>query len=449
MEALLHGEIKRIFAGFLLPSTGGALIVTLYSFVDTIAIGQGVGPYGAAACAVLLPIFAFATFAGVLCGVGGSVLMSKAKGGGNQEKGNAYYTASLLLVGIMTLAVWSGTYFFQEEIYRFFGADDTLLPYAMEYGTVIALTQPSFILTSFFANFLRNDGVPGFVMKATILGAAVNIFGDWFFVFPLGMGMFGAALATALGSGIQVVLMIGYLFTKRCGLKLVRPYRLLPALRKIFFNGFGTAFSEIALIVVTFAANNQIMRYADNDALAVYGMVCTIAALFIHIYTGVGQAAQPIASANYGAGQTARCWAVYRLGLGTILVLGILFTALCLLWPGEITRLFMKATPEVMAIAPQTFRVYTLSFLPLGLNIFLSVYLQSILRSRAAAVIAVVRGLVLNCALLYLLPCLWGAQGLWIAFPAAEGIVAAGAVFYVRRLDAGEKRKMGGMSSDG
>lgn len=438
---LLHSEIKRIFFKFLVPSIGGALVVTLYSFVDTIAIGQGVGPDGTAACAVLLPIFAIATFAGILCGVGGSVLMSRAKGGGNEEKGNAYYTASLLLVSVLTVLIWAGTYLFQEQIYRVFGADDSLLPYAMEYGTVIIFTMPSFVLTSFLANFLRNDGVPGFVMTATVIGAAVNIFGDWFFVFPLNMGMFGAALATALGSVLQVVIMAGYLFTKRCGLKLVKPYQLLPAWKKIVLNGFGTGFSEIALIIVTFAANNQIMRYSDTAGLAMYGMISTIAALFIHIYTGAGQAAQPIASVNYGAGLVRRYWAVYRLGLETILIMGTVFTLLCLLLPEEITRLFIKVTPEVLAIAPLTFRLYAISFLPLGINIFLSVYLQSILRSKAAAVIAVFRGLLLNCAFLYLLPALWGSVGIWIAFSAAEGIVAVLALLYVFRIKGIESRE--------
>lgn len=438
---LLHSDIKRTFFQFFVPSIGGALVVTLYSFVDTIAIGQGVGPDGTAACAVLLPIFALATFVGVLCGVGGSVLMSRSKGAGDAEKGNAYYTASLLLVGVLTVLIWVGTYLFQEEIYRLFGADDTLLPYAMEYGTLIVLTMPSFVLTSFLANFLRNDGVPGFVMTATVIGAAVNIFGDWFFVFPLGMGMFGAALATALGSVLQVLIMAGYLFTKRCGLKLVKPYRLLPAWKKIFRNGFGTGFSEIAIILATFVANNQIMRYSDNAGLAMYGMLSTIAALFIHIYTGAGQAAQPIASVNYGAGQVRRYWAVYRLGLGTTLILGTAFTLLCLLLPEEITRLFIKVTPEVLAIASRTFRLYAVSFLPLGINIFLSVYLQSILRSKAAAVIAVFRGLLLNCALLYLLPLLWDADGIWLSFPAAEGIVAVLGLLYVFRIKNAERRE--------
>lgn len=438
---LLHSEIKRTFLKFLVPSIGGALVVTLYSFVDTIAIGQGVGPDGTAACAVLLPIFAIATFAGLLCGVGGSVLMSRAKGGGSEEKGNAYYTAALLLVGLLAILIWAGTYLFQEEIYRLFGANDTLLPYAMEYGTLIILTMPSFVLTSFLANFLRNDGVPGFVMTATVIGAAVNIFGDWFFVFPLGMGMFGAALATALGSVLQVVIMASYLFTKRCGLKLMRPYQLLPAWRKILLNGFGTGFSEIALIIVTFVANNQIMRYSDTAGLAMYGMLSTIAALFIHIYAGAGQAAQPIASVNYGAGLVRRYWDVYRLGLRTILILGVSFTVLCLLLPEEITRLFIKVTPEVLEIAPMTFRLYALSFLPLGINIFLSVYLQSILRSKAAAVIAVFRGLVLNCILLYLLPVFWEAAGIWVSFSVTEGLVSVFGLLYVLRIKDAEREE--------
>jgi len=127
---LLKDNPRKLFWKFLVPAVSAAIAVAAYSFVDTIVIGQDAGPNGTAACAVVLPIFSIAHFLALLCGVGGSVLMSKARGEGNREKGDAYYTASMLYVGIITLLLWILGVVFQIPLYRLFGADDVLLPYA-------------------------------------------------------------------------------------------------------------------------------------------------------------------------------------------------------------------------------------------------------------------------------------------------------------------------------
>lgn len=431
---LLQDNIRKLFLNYLIPAIGSTLVVTAYCFIDTIAIGQGVGPNGTAACAIFLPVFAIAEFLGLLTGIGGCVLMSRARGEGKREKGNAYFTAAILCAMLLTAIVWVGLLLLQEPVYRLFGADALLLPYAMEYGSLIVWALPSFVFTAFFAAFIRNDGAPNLVMAASILGAVTNIIGDWLFVFPLDMGMRGAGLATVLGSLIQVVILGSYLFTKRCGLKFVRPFRMRTAMTKTMVNGFGTAFSQLAVIAVTFIANNQIVRYAGNAALAVYGMVCTISALFMHIFSGIGQAAQPIVSANFGAGQINRCSTVCRLGCIAATAFGIAFTALCLLFPSQITALFMKVTPEVKKIAPSIVRIYAVSFVPMGLNVFLGLYLQSIMRHKASTAISVLRGLVLNSILLYVLPIIWDEKGIWMAFWICEAVVSLSSIAITVKL---------------
>lgn len=431
---LLQDNIKKLYWKFLLPAVGGALVVAAYNFVDTIAIGQGVGPNGTAACAVFIPIFCLAEFIGLLCGIGGSVLMSQARGGGDYEKGNAYFTMATIFVAILTAVAWVGLLVFQEPVYRLFGADDVLMPYAREYGSLIVMVLPSFVFATFAALFVRNDEAPNLVMTASLIGAATNIFGDWLFVFPLDMGMFGAALATVIGSLVQSVIMGSYLFSRKCSLKFVKPVRVFGAMKNILINGFGAGFAQLAVIVMSFVANNQIMKYAGGAALAVYGMISTTTTLFTCVYSGTGQAAQPIASSNYGAGKPDRYWGVYRLGMNVSLILGVAFSAICLLLPEQMTRLFMDVTPEVMEIAPTILRIYALCFLPLAINTFLSTYLQSIMQAKPATWIAVLRGLVLNCLLLYLLPLIWDANGIWIAFVASECIVAVIAVVWTAKI---------------
>ena len=432
---LLHDRVQKLYWKFLVPSIGGAMVVSLYNFVDTIAIGQGVGPNGTAACAVFLPLFWIAEFIGLLCGIGGSVLMSEARGSGDEEKGNAYFTAALILCAVLTGLAWIGGILLKEPLFRFFGADDVIMPYALAYGSLIASALPFFVLATFLSCFVRNDGAPTLTMVAVCLGAVSTMTLDYILVFPMNMGMLGAATATTSGSVVQVIIMGSYFFSKKCSLRLVKPAKLLEAFREVVVNGFGSGFSILAVMAITFIANNQIMTYADGDSLAVYGMICTLSTLFLSIYTGVGQACQPIASSNFGAGSKDRYMSVRRMGMTTCLILGVVFSGLCLVIPEQLTMLFMQVTPGVMEVAPFILRVYGISFLPLAISAFLSIYLQSVMRPMAATVISVCRGLAVSGVLLYILPTVMGSDGIWYAFTIAEFLVAAAAILYMIRTD--------------
>lgn len=417
---LLKEDVSKLFYKFLVPAVSGAVAVAAYSLVDSIAIGQGVGANGAAANAVVLPIFSLASFIALVFSIGGCVLRSQAKGEGNEEKGNAYFTVATVFLGIVSVIIWILGMFFQEEFYFLCGADEILLPYVKEYGQWIFAFHPTFVFTTFLSGYIRADGSPKFVMYVMLAGGILNVIGDCVFVFPMHMGMTGAALATILGSTLQVLLLLGYILLKKTSLKLVKPHCWIPALKKIFTVGFGAGVSSLAVIVVTFITNNQIMKYSGTAALAVYGMLGTIAAVLNSVFSGVGQAAQPIVSENYGAGNLDRCWRAEKLGMNTAVILGVIFAGLSLLFPLQITALFMQTTPEILEIAPYIVRIYGISFLPLSVNSFVIYYLQSISCPRMATVISLLRGVVLNSILLLILPWIMGENGIWWAILLAE-----------------------------
>ena len=421
---LLKENIGRLYLKFLLPSFFSALVTTIYSFVDTIAIGQGVGADGAAACAIIFPIMGVASLVGFLCGIGGSVRLGKARGEGEYEKGNAYYSASLVLVSLLTLAVWFVTLFLKEEIFTLFGASRELMPLVLEYGDWIIWTFPAFILSAYFTCMIRCDNAPNWVMAAVIAGGVFNVFGDWLFVFPLGMGMAGAAIATAGGTIIQLVILVSFLFTKKSHLKLVRPWKLMPAFLKSISAGFSASVLEFAFIVLTCILNNQIMRYGGEAALSVFGVVLTCSGMFQHIYTGVGQAIQPIAATNYGAKEMARIFKLRRISECTVILMGIVFMLTGILFPAQIIRFFVAVTPEVLAAAPEIMRTYFLSFLFMGINIWATFYFQSVMRTRTSTVLTALRGIVISGVLLYLLPLWMGIDGVWWAMVLTEAIVA-------------------------
>ncbi len=428
---LIKDDVRKLYYKFLIPAISNAIAVAAYSFVDTIAIGQGVGEKGMASCAVLLPVFYIAHFVALLCGIGGCVLRSQAKGEGKEEKGNAYFTVAVCLVVLITTIVWIVGNLFQKDFYRLCGADDVLMPYAVEYGSLMFACLPSFIFTTFLGTFIRTDGSPRYVMCSTLIGGAINIVGDWLFVFPLNMGMRGAAIATVLGSLTQVVLLLGYILCKKTSLKLVRPYHWLSAVKKIVTVGFGSGIEAMSVIVVSFIANNQIMKYCGAPSLAVYGALGTVSALFLNIFSGIGQATQPIVSENYGAGNDNRCLKAEGLGMKTAILLGIIFTIVCVAFPIEVTSVFMKMTPEVTEVTPYILRVYALSFIPLGVNTFATYYLQSVTQAKMATVISLSRGLVLNGIFLFLFPIIVGGNGVWWAIFFAEMLTTVICIFYL------------------
>lgn len=430
----LTGNIKSLYRKFLFASMASALVMSIYSFVDTIAVGQSEGPIGAAAMAVINPIYEIIVFLGILCGVGGSVLMSIAKGEGNEEKGNAYFSASILLMTILTAIIWAAFALFSEQIFTFFGADETTLPKVMEYAVWLIRFFPVFIAPTFIGSFVRNDGAPGLAMAAVIIGGCVNILGDWFLVFPMGMGMKGAALATVTGTSLQVLIMCSHFFRKKCGLKLIAPFRTGRALRNILSIGFGASILNLGTVILAIIINNQITKYGGNNALSVYGVVGTIASLFQALYCGVGQAIQPLVSSNFGAGKKGRVQMLFRLSLVTVIGLGVVFTAIGEVFPLAIIKLFMSATPEVVAIAPTIIRIYFTVFLFMGITVLSTYYLQSVMKNKMSVVVAALRSLVISGLLLFILPLFLDLNGVLLALPVSELIVAVIALAYIKRL---------------
>lgn len=429
----LTTDTKALYQKFLTASIGSALVMSIYSFVDTIAVGQSEGELGTAAMAVISPLYSFFVFFGILCGIGGSVLFSAARGEGKEEKANAYYTASLLTISVATVLLWVVFFLFHDAIFAFFGADERILPKVMEYAKWLILFLPLFIIPTFLGAFLRNDGAPTLAMAAVILGGCANILGDWLLVFPLGMGMEGAAIATVIGSGIQTAIMCGHLFRKKCGLKLVRPYAFGRAVRKLFAIGIGAGILDLGAVFIALLMNNQIMRYGGPAALAVYGVVATVSSLFQAVFGGVGQAIQPLVSANCGAGKLERVRAFWRMGLASSFILGIVFTCLGEFFPVPIARLFMDAVPETLSIVPGVFRPYFLLFPFLGVTVLATYYLQSILHGKISMLVALLRSFLVSGPFILIMPLLLDIRGVWLALPVSECVVAAVALCYIKK----------------
>lgn len=205
---LLTGNIRTLYFKFLSAAFGSALISCIYGMVDMAMVGQYQGPDGAAALAVVAPVWNIIYSLGLLTGIGGSVLFSARRGGGHaQGEDNQYFTAAVVGSGILAVLSWAWILLFEREVLLFFGADETLLPLAQAYLTPVRCVFPVFLLGQLVTSFLRNDARPGLATAAVLTGGIFNVFGDWFCVFVLDLGVFGAGLATATGAVISLAVM--------------------------------------------------------------------------------------------------------------------------------------------------------------------------------------------------------------------------------------------------
>lgn len=438
----LTSKIKPMYFKYLTAAFGSALISSIYGVVDMAMVGQYQGPSGTAALAVVAPIWNIIYSLGLLMGIGGSVLFSTLRGKSeeNRKESNEYFTAALIGIGILAVITWVGVIFFDRQLLMLFGAEETLLPLAQSYLFPVKFVVPSFLLTQLMAAFLRNDGNPGLATKAVLFGGIFNVFGDWFFVFVLDMGIMGAGLATAMGSVFSLLMMLTHFRSKKNTLKLEKPTKLLSKLKSISVTGFSTFFIDVAMGILTMLFNRQILKYLGTDALSVYGIIINISTFVQCCAYSIGQASQPIISTNFGAKQWKRISQILKYALGTAAVFGLIWTAIAELVPNLFVRIFMTPTEEILTIAPNIVRSYGLSFLLLPFNIFSTYYFQALMKPTASFLVSVGRGAVISGILIYLLPAVLGANAVWFAMPITELIVAiavaAAMIQYTKKLPA-------------
>ena len=423
---LLNGKVKLLYFKFLSAAFGSAIISSVYSIVDTAMVGQYQGPSGTAALAVVAPVWNIIYSLGLLMGIGGSVIFSTKRGGRTNTDGreNQYFTAAVIGSVILSILSWIGVICFEDALLTFFGADETLLPLARDYMRPIKYVFPLFLFNQMLAAFLRNDGSPGLATFGVLAGGIFNVFGDYFLVFPCDMGIYGAGLATAIGSGISFIVMLTHFVSRKNTLKLIKTDHLFAKLRAISITGFSTFFIDVAMGILTVLFNRQIMKYLGANALSIYGPIIQVSTFVQCCAYSVGQASQPIISTNFGAEKPERIKETLSLALWTTAFFGLFWTALSMAVPNFYIRVFMAPTEEILAMAPAIVRTYALSFILLPFNIFSTYYFQAIAQPKAAFVVSVARGLVISGILILILPVIAGASSLWFAMPITEVLVA-------------------------
>lgn len=421
----LTSKIRPMYFKYLVAAFGSALISSIYGVVDMAMVGQYQGADGTAALAVVSPVWNIIYSLGLLMGIGGSVLFSNLRGKSeeNHKKSNEYFTAALIGVAALAVITWVIVIFFDRELLLLFGAEETLLPLARRYIFPVKFVVPSFLFTQLMAAFLRNDGNPALATRAVLFGGFFNVFGDYFFVFAMDMGITGAGLATAMGSVFSLLIMLTHFRSKKNTLKLKKPENLFFMLKTISITGFSTFFIDVAMGILTMLFNRQILKYLGTEALSVYGIIINISTFVQCCAYSIGQASQPIISTNLGAGKGERISQILKYALGTAAVFGLIWTALAEFAPTLFVNIFMTPTENILAIAPNIIRSYGISFILLPLNIFSTYYFQALMKPATSFVVSVSRGALISGIFIYLLPVIAGADAIWFSMPLTELIV--------------------------
>ena len=429
---LLKDNLKKLYLRFLIPSLGSAMVMSIYTLTDAIVIGKGVGADALAALSITTPLLCILMSMGILFGVGGSVQMSVCRGTGNYEKAKRFFTLSFFTLAVIAGILWLVYGFFISSMLRLMGANEVLYPYALAYMRYINIFLPVAVFSNYFAIFVRADEDPNRAMCGVLLGGVVNIVLDIVFVFPLQMGIGGAALASAIGMVIQVLVGISHFFSRKNQLHFIRPRHTGKSIVQIISNGIPSFFNEFANGFIVLLFNIQILKYCGDSALSVYSVISNCVILFNSLFTGVGQSIQPIIATNYGAEQWDRIRKVRNMALLTIVIMGFLFSASGILFPTKVCAIFMKLDDSMKAIAQRGVRMYFVAFLPMGVNLVTSYYLQSVLQVKKSLLISLLRNVILSSAAILTFPLVFGGNSLWLVMPVVEVMVCVFSVSSLR-----------------
>lgn len=430
---LLKDNVVKLYFKYFFPTMCAALSTSVYILFDTIFIGQGVGSKGLTALNISLPIYSIYFGTGLLIGIGGSTLMSIEKGRGRLDKANKIFTLSFILGLILAIIYCIIGFVFLEEIALILGATKEIMPFVKEYMVVVVIGTIPFVMGSVMAPFIRADKAPKKAMFAVIFSGFLNIILDYIFVFPLDMGMRGAAIATVFSYTISCLILLTHLLSKNNTLRFKKDFYKLSYITRIFKCGLPSLFIEVSLGFVIFIFNIQILKIIGDDGVTAYSIISNTGIIAVALFNGISQTIQPLISINMGANLKERADRLRNLGLSTALVIGVAFFILCIVFPESIVRIFVKPTDTVLAIAINSIRIYSTAFIIMGINMVSGAYFQSIELAKESFIIAFCRGLLFVSICVFVLPLFIGINGIWLSVPIGELLTLIETVIFLKK----------------
>ena len=424
--AVAPGEFRRYAA----PGVLGMIGISCYILADTFFVAKGTGSLGLAALNIAIPAYNLMNGLGLMVGVGGATHYSLCRAQGDAVEADRTFTHTLLLgLCIALLFVLTGT-FGVVPLSRLLGANAETLDMTAVYLRLLLCFAPFFVTNNVMIAFVRNDGEPGRAMAGMIAGSLFNVVFDWVFIFPCGLGMFGAALATGASPLVSLLVLSGHLRRPSRGFHLrrerLRP-RLLP---RICAPGLSSLVSELASGITLLLINLVLLRIAGNTAVAAYGVIANLALVESAIFTGLSTGVQPLISRSAEADRRR----LLRWTVTTALAISALMYVLVFVFASPITAVFnSEHDPALAACAVPGLRIYFAGFLAACINIIAAAYFSAAGQASRGFIISLVRSIIAIPPVLFALSALLGVTGVWLTFPAVEALACALSLLFILR----------------
>ena len=429
-------RIGNLFLKYVSANVLGMIGYSCYILADTFFIARGIGADALAALNLVLPAYSLMNGTGLMIGMGAAsrYTISSTKPEGTLHR--TIFTQALYLAAFAAVIFSSGGIFLPDRIAAVLGANADTIGYATDYIRILLIFSPLFLGNNLLLSFVRNDGAPRLSMTGMIVGSLTNIVLDYVFIYPLGMGMTGAALATATAPVISMLIMSVHFIKKRNHFRPVRTRLSLIRWGDICTLGISSLVTELSSGVVIIVFNYLILGLNGNTGVAAYGILANIALVLVSIYTGIGQGVQPIVSRYAGKDGEEQRRSLRRYALATSLSFALLSYLLIAVFAVPLAELFNREHDPILTdIASNGMRIYFVSLFFSGINIVAAAFLSSADRPKQAFVISILRGFVLIIPVAWILSVLFGLTGIWMAVPVTEAIVCALALIFLFRKD--------------
>ena len=415
-----HFTYGKLFR-FTFPSIIMMIFTSIYSVVDGFFVSNFAGKTAFASINLVMPFIIILGSLGFMIGTGGTALVSRILGEGDEKKANHYFSMLIwlsLLIGIF-LAVLGVA--FMRPVAVLLGATKEMIDDCVLYGRVVIAFLAPYMLQNVFQSFLIAAEKPNLGLAATLAAGITNMVLDAVLVGVLRWGVFGAALATGISQTIGGLLPFIYFIRPNSSkLHLTKAkFKLRPILQACA-NGSSELMSNISGSVVGIVYNFQLLKYLGENGVSAYGVLMYVQFIFIAIFVGYSIGCAPVVSFHYGAGNHSELQSLLKKSTRIVGSLSIVLTVLAITLAHPLAKMFVGYDAELLAITSHAFKLFSFSFLLAGFNIFASSFFTALNNGAVSAAISFLRTLIFQTSSILILPLILGVDGLWGANVAAE-----------------------------
>ncbi|QEJ94518.1 MATE family efflux transporter [Treponema phagedenis] len=423
LKSLAEGDMLKTFFKYTILSILRMVGISAFVFADTYFVSKAFGAIGLAALNISIPIVNIVNGVALMISIGGGSAFSILRAQQDIEGANKIFSLTVntaLVIGIVFMSIGI---LFSENLAKIFGADTDTLAMSLTYIRTILLCAPVNMINSILISFSRNDHKPALAMVGVMAGGLTNILFDYLLMFPLQMGMFGAAIATGLSPLVGIAIILLNRFKDTSNYRYIKTAEVKP-LGRIIKLGTPSFITELSGAFVLILFNLIILSISGNIGVASYGIIANISFIVIAIFTGLGQGLQPIASAAYGVKDMFRLQQYLKFGIIAALFISAIMYAVLFMFTKDVVTIFnAEKLIELEQIASRGIRIYFLGFFFAGMNIVVLLYQAAIERVHSSFLISTLRGFVVIFFVVLLTSKLWQLDGVWISFVITEGIV--------------------------